>query len=143
MIIDFPNVFSEQKDILEDIPKEEYESLAIKCSMILKDLLKNRKFTNEGSIEERMKNYESHSNFFEKFFEEFVMENLDGFITKNEFFKKFDAWREENRHRKMSEISVGKFMKNIDISSGKKNFNWMNDGRGGQARVWEGISWKD
>ncbi|KKK72311.1 hypothetical protein LCGC14_2905160, partial [marine sediment metagenome] len=36
-----------------------------------------------------------------------------------------------------------KFMKNIDISSGKKNFNWMNDGRGGQARVWEGISWKD
>ena len=33
MIIDFPNQFSEKKDILKDIPEEEYESLALKCKI--------------------------------------------------------------------------------------------------------------
>ena len=61
LIIDFPNQFYEKKDILADIPDEEYESLAVKCSLILKDLLTNREFTNEGSIEDRMKKYEDHS----------------------------------------------------------------------------------
>jgi len=52
MIVDFPNSFSEQEDILSKIPEEEYESLALKCAHILKDLLDERKFHNEGSIED-------------------------------------------------------------------------------------------
>jgi hypothetical protein len=67
MIIDFPNQFSEKKDILAEIPEEEYSALAVKCSMILKDLLDSRTFTNEGSIDERMKKYEDHSNPLENF----------------------------------------------------------------------------
>src|SRR5690606_6339217 len=63
MIIDFPNQFSESKDILSEIPEEEYESLATKCFFILTDLLNDRKFTNEGSIEDRIEKYESKSNF--------------------------------------------------------------------------------
>jgi hypothetical protein len=39
LIVDFPNQFSEQKDILNDIPEEEYNALALKCTFILKDLL--------------------------------------------------------------------------------------------------------
>jgi len=45
MIIDFPNQFSEKKDILADIPEGEYEALAVKCIGILKDLLDKREFT--------------------------------------------------------------------------------------------------
>jgi len=66
MIIDFPNQFNEKKDILKDIPEEEYNALALKCSLILKDLLETRTFTNEGSVEDRMKRYEDHSNPLEK-----------------------------------------------------------------------------
>jgi len=67
LIIDFPNQFSEKKDILADIPNEEYECLTIKCLMILKDLLEKKEFHNEGSIEERTKKYEDHSDPLEKF----------------------------------------------------------------------------
>jgi len=45
LIIDFPNQFSEKKDILADIPNEEYNSLALKCVGILKDLLMKRAFS--------------------------------------------------------------------------------------------------
>ncbi|MBY9021986.1 MAG: hypothetical protein KGD67_13100, partial [Candidatus Lokiarchaeota archaeon] len=50
LILDFPNQFSEKKNILEDIPEEEYQSLAVKCLGILKDLISKREFHNEGDI---------------------------------------------------------------------------------------------
>jgi len=143
MIIDFPNQFTEKKDILKDIPEEEYEMLAVKCCNLLKDLLEKRAFHKEGTIEERIERYESKSNFLGKFMEDYTKENLNGYITKADFFKKFGAWCKENRHREMSETSLGSNMKKIGIESEKKFFNWMYDGKGGQARCWVGITWKE
>ena len=142
-IVDFPNQFSEQKNILEDIPEEEYESLALKACGILRDLLKDRKFHNEGSLEEREKRYEDRSNFLSKF----IAENCDvddpnGFITINDFRTKFASWCMEHKFRTMSDTTIGKGMKTRGVEPGKKYFNWMNDGRGGDARVWFGIKWK-
>jgi len=37
-IIDFPNQFTEKKDILKDIPEIEFNNLATKCVVILKNL---------------------------------------------------------------------------------------------------------
>jgi putative DNA primase/helicase len=141
-IIDFPNQFSEQKDILAEIPEEEYESLALKCCSMLKELLKTRKFTNEGTIEERAEKYESKSNFLEQFLKQFTEESPEGYITKTDFFKQFLAWCKENKHREMSETSVGMAMKKLGILEGRKYFDWLYDGKGGQARVWEGKKWK-
>jgi P4 family phage/plasmid primase-like protien len=141
-IIDFPNTFSEEKDILNDIPEEEYSCLALKCCSILHDLLKARKFTNEGTIEERTKKYEDKSNFLEKFLKEMTEEELNGFITKRDFYKQFSLWCKSNRHREMSETGLGLAMKEIGIESSMKYFNWMNDGKGGNARVWFGLTWK-
>jgi len=142
-IIDFPNIFSEQKDILEDIPKEEYESLALKCTGILKDLLKNRKFHNEGDVIQRMEKYETKADFLQNFLEEFVIESLNEFITKADFYKKFVDWCIENRHRKLAENSLGRKMKEKGYEDGKKYVEWLYDGKGGQLRVWLGIKWKD
>ena len=142
-LIDFPNQFSEKKDILEEIPEEEYESLAVKCCFILKDLLDKREFTNEGTIEERKERYESKSNFLEKFINDFVDEDPNGYITKHDFFKKFKDWSHENRHREMSEKSLGMAMKKLQVENAVKRFDWMNDGRGGTARCWIGIKWKE
>jgi P4 family phage/plasmid primase-like protien len=144
LIIDFPNEFNEKKDILNDIPEEEYQSLALKCSKILKEIIQIRTFTNEGSIEERMERYESKSNFLDKFLKLFIdKENFEGFITKSEFYKKFISWSKEQRHRELSEVAISKLMKERNIESGTKYFDWAFNGKGGNVRVWYGISWKN
>ncbi len=142
-LIDFPNQFDEKKDILKDIPIKEYENLATECFIILSTIIKKREFTNEGTIEERKEKYEAKSNFLEKFIELFIDEDFNEFITKADFNKKFNSWCKENRHREMSETSLGISMKRLGVESEKKFFNWMYDGKGGQARVWNGIKWKE
>jgi P4 family phage/plasmid primase-like protien len=141
MIIDFPNKFSEKKDILAEIPEEEYGCLALKCSFILKELIENRAFTNEGSVEDRKEKYESKSNFIETFLREATTSDVNGYITSADFFKRFSSWCKENRHREMSETSVGIAMKKAGMEQEKKYFNWLFDGKGGQLRCWTGIKW--
>ena len=143
MIIDFPNQFTEQKQILEEIPEQEYCNLGLKCVGVLMDLLKKREFHKEGTVEERKKRYESKSNFLQSFIEKFTEQDENGYITKNDFFKKFSGWSKENRHRELSETSVGLQMKKLGIESEKKHFDWLYDGKGGQARIWRGIKWKE
>ena len=140
-IIDFPNRFSEKKDILEDIPLEEYNSLALKCLIILKDLLIKREFNKEGSIEERMKKYEDKSDPLEKFMKEFTTDSLDKYIWKNEFEKKLNDWCKENRFRTMSSVAIGKKMKEKGIEQGQKYEEWMSEFGKKGGRAWLGISW--
>ncbi len=142
-IVDFPNQFSEQIDILDKIPEEEYESLALKCVGLLHELLKKRKFHKEGSIEERMEKYEAKSDFLQKFLNEFTKESLEEHISKSDFYKKFGDWCVENRHRKMAENTLGKKMKEKGIEAGKKYASWLHDGKGGQMKVWLCVNWKD
>ena len=143
LIIDFPNQFNEQKDILKEIPEEEYESLALKCCLILKDLLDSRRFTNEGTVEERMERYESKSDYLQKFISDFTLEDTDGYITKSDFNKRFTQWCTSNRHRVLTDMSIGMKVKAKGIEEGKRYFSWMNDGKGGDARVWQGVKWKE
>jgi putative DNA primase/helicase len=143
LIIDFPNQFSEQKDILLDIPEEEYESLALKCCSILHTLLKTRKFTNEGSVEDRMKRFEEKSNPFDKFIKEFCdLEDPNGYIWKYDFEKKFNQWCKESRFREFSEKTIGEKMKECKIEQKQMRAEWLNDGKDGWLRTWIGIKWK-
>lgn len=138
MIIDFPNQFNEKKDILDEIPEEEYRCLALKCCFILKELLRERKFTKEGSIEERIKQYEDHSNPLDKFMKENVEDDIDGYIWKFEFEEKLNSWCKENRFRELSDVLIGKKMKELGISQRLI----MNLEAGKQWRAWCGIKWK-
>jgi len=142
MIIDFPNEFSEQKDILLDIPEEEYESLALKCCFILRDLLDIRKFHNEGSVQDRLEKYEAKADFLKTFIEKFLEEDVNGFVFSNEFNKRFNEWCNENRHRIMSDTSIALSLKQKGFEVGRKYFQWMFDGKGGQARGFLGLKWK-
>jgi P4 family phage/plasmid primase-like protien len=143
MIIDFPNSFSEKKNILLDIPEEEYSNLATKSIITLNKLMTKREFLNEGTVEERMERYEAKSNFLEKFINSFTIEDVNGYITKADFYKKFIEWSKENRFRDLSETTVGLQMKKMGMESGKKHFDWLFDGKGGDARIWMGIKWKN
>jgi len=140
MIIDFPNQFSEKQDILAEIPEEEYNALAIKCSFILKDLLKERTFTNEGDVEERMKKYEDHSNPLEKFLKEFTEEDHLGIIWKHDFSKKLNSWCKQNRFREISDVAIGKKMKELGIGQSLRTAPWDINKK---CRAWIGIKLKD
>ena len=144
MIIDFPNQFSEKKDILAEIPLEEYEALAVKCIGLLKDLLDNRGFDKEGSIEERKKRFEERSNPLSKFIADNVRDHQDlaMYISKAEFSKRLNEWLKENNFRAMGDVTISSMMKKEGYEEGKKYMNWMFDGKGGQMRVWYGIQWK-
>jgi len=141
LILDFPNRFTEKKDILAEIPDEEYNNLATKCMFKLKELLVKRSFHNEGDVEARMERYEFKSNFLETFINSSTRNEGDGYITNRDFFNKFCSWSLDNKHRKMSEVAVAKAMKKLGYETSKRYFNWMFDGKGGQTRVWGGISW--
>ena len=143
MIIDFPNQFSEQRDVLADIPDEEYQSLAVKCFLMLKDLLEQRKFTNEGSIEERIVKYESKSNFLEAFCREFVEDSINSHISVSDFNKRFEQWCKANRHREMTEMATSTYLKKLGWEQERKYFSWLFDGKGGQMRIWMGKKWKE
>lgn len=143
MIIDFPNRFSEKRDILADIPAEEYECLAVRCLGILKDLLDEKQFTNEGSIEERMKKYEDKSDPIEKFLKEFTEEGENNKIWKFEFEKKLNNWCKENKFRQFSEETIGRKMKEKGIEQRQINSDWLIEGQYKLLRAWIGIKWKE
>jgi len=143
LIIDFPNQFTEKKDILNDIPESEYENLAMKCIRILIDLLGKNEFHNEGNIEERMAKYEAKSDFLQKFLDEFTEEKIGAYISKEDFRKKFSAWCSTNRHREMDPATLSKALKKKQIMPGRKYAEWLHDGKGGQMNIYQDIKWKD
>lgn len=141
VILDFPNQFTEAKDILSEIPEEEYESLALKCTFILKDLLKERKFTNEGSIEDKKQKYENHSNPFDLFMKQFVEEEGDGYIWKWELSKRLNQWAKENRFREVSDTFISQQMKKMEISTRKVTTDY--EGEIKRWNAWSGLKWKE
>jgi P4 family phage/plasmid primase-like protien len=141
-IIDFPNKFSEQKDIVETIPPEEYEILAVKSLKILKDLMEKRKFWKEGEPEDRAKKYEDKSDPLEKFLKEYTEEDFNNSIWKFEFEKQFNEWCIEHRFRSFSDVAIGKKMKEKGIEQGQKMSDWFIDGQKKPLRAWLGIKWK-
>jgi putative DNA primase/helicase len=144
LIIDFPNQFSEKRNILEEIPNEEYEALSVKLLGVLKDLLDEKQFHNEGDIEQRMKKYEDKSNFLGKFLEEYTLRSEGSFVTKNVFYKRFIEWCKENRHRQITEMKLAYQMKEAGIEGGKDYIEWEEYGnlRKKQVRTWKDIKWK-
>ena len=145
MIVDFPNQFSEKVDILKKIPEEEYNSLALKCTHILKDLLTKREFTNEGSIEERMKRYENKSNPIKNFLDEFCLtEDPDAQLTKSAFEKKLNDWLKDNKLRSMSDIAITKYMKSHGFEDGRGYIDWYENDKiiKKRARIWMGVTFK-
>lgn len=140
-IIDFPNQFSEARDVLAEIPEEEFEALCLKCSMLLKELLTERKFHNEGEIADRMKRYEEKSNPFEKFFSENIVEDFSGFIWSFELNKQFAEFCKDNHFRLFSDEMVAKFMKDKGFSKGVRDYGNFK-GERKQYRCWVGCKWK-
>ena len=42
----------------------------------------------------------------------------------------------------MADQTISKEMKKLGYEGGKKYFDWLYDGKGGDGRVWFGLKWK-
>lgn len=147
LIIDFPNKFTEKKDILNDIPEEEYRCLANKSIKLLRTLLIDRQFHNEGSVEDRMKKFEDRSNPLDKFIKEYCdTEDASGFVSSSQMEKRFNEFCKENRFREFSTHTIAKNLKAMGFDVGKGYIDWY-DNKGTliekrQVRGFYGLKWK-
>jgi len=111
LVIDFPHVFEVGRDVVGEIPKEEYNNLALKCINLVKRLKKNRKFTNHGNMEERMKRYEERSNPLLNFIEEECYEEPENYVSLINFYKRFNVFLKEKKLRMMTKRQVSNGLK--------------------------------
>lgn len=123
-IIEFPNEFPENVDIMGSIPEEEYEALCSQCLEIATNLWKVREFCCHETIEERRRKYEEHSNPLKIFIERYCTEDdPDSYIAKWKFMQEFKVFCKENKYRTWSETEVGLYMNDtLKIKTKKKIF---------------------
>jgi len=126
MIIDFENTFTEEKDILADIPDEEYENLGNASVSILKRIIKQRTFTNEGTIEERKRKYEEKSNPVMLILNRKYEKDVNGAVAFQDFYEDVKAHLNDNNLRMMSGIEVGKILRSDGLEIKVKTINGKN-----------------
>ncbi len=125
LIIDFPHEFPVGKDILGEISEQEFENLANKCVRIAKELIKKKKFTNEGDLDIRIRRYEDRSNPIMRFIEDYCKDEIDMDTPLQEFCKTLNEYLKANRLRKMTVKRISKSLKEegFDISRLQRNIN--------------------
>lgn len=143
LIVDFPNQFTEKEDVMKRINENEYRNLAKKSITILKRLLQNREFTNEGSIEDRRSRYEERSNPLTKFLDEFTVYDGEGFIFRYEFENQFNSWCKEQGYRILTQKEICRQMLDLGYDSAKR-FSHRDFESSEPKYYWSylGITWK-
>lgn len=141
-IIDFPNKFTEKKDILKDIPEIEYSNLTKKSVRILKELLDKREFINEGSVEERAKQYENHSNPLKTFIHEKCIRDVNGKIALGEFYEFYKSFLTERGYRIQTYPEFVRLVSNEGFEK-KKEHRDKGDGQRTTINFVIGIKWKE
>lgn len=142
MIVDFPNLFPEGKDILETIPEEEYNNLAKKSIRILKELLEKGSFTNEGTIDARRKKYETVSNPISAFIKKNCTEDADSEILYSNFREALKKFLKNKRIRKLSTRDISRL---LDLEGYSRERLNREDSEGRRSTSWYvlGLKWKD
>jgi P4 family phage/plasmid primase-like protien len=122
-ILSFPNTFAEGKDIIEEVPETEYESLAKKVTEVLPLLLSNGRFSSQGTIEERKRNYILASNPLEWFIEQFCETGDTSFyyILATDLYSKYMRWLLAAGRRVPSKKAFFKTLDHIGLTPVKTN----------------------
>jgi len=130
IIIQFPNEFPEGNDILNQIPKEEYNNLAKKITLIISDLLERGSFTNQGTIEQRKENYIKASNPLKIFIKQFCELEENNFIKYNEFYNSYSQYLLKNKQRIVSRKEFSNVLNQeglvVEKTSKKIGDDWVN-----------------
>ena len=111
-IIDFPNKFSKERDVLFNVSDEEYKNLCLKCLNIVKRLYKERTFTNDGDFEKRKKRYEGKSNPLISFIKENYKKDINSEVLFSNFFEELKEFLESRGFRILNSKTVGMQLRN-------------------------------
>jgi len=130
LIIDFPHQFSVKRDLIGQIPEEEFENLGRCCLNLLKEMQETNKITNEGDLKQREERFEERSNPIMKFIETQCEEDMTSRIEIREFCNLFNNYLKSKHLRIISpkvitkmlkeegfEVSPRKILKGTDIVS--------------------------
>ena len=98
LIIEFPNNFEQEKDIVDTIPEKEYNSLARKC-LILSGKLLERGFTHRGTIEERKERYIMASNPLPYFIKLCCETDIYNMVKNTDLFNNYKQYLLLNKKR--------------------------------------------
>lgn len=102
-------------------------------------LLKNRKFSNEATIEETRSLYLQKSDDIENYLNEYTVLDVDGNITKEELYRKFMLYCKEKR---ITPIKKKSFTTNVQMIRPEISASRIGP-RGSREYAWAGIRWKD
>jgi len=122
LIIDFPNNFEENGDIVASIPEIEYCCLARKSLKYLKRLLETNKFSFEPSIEERKKMYEERSNPIELFIKDNYEKDFTSFVPFYVFYERYIGYLQDKGMRIVSKIEAGKMIEALGYERHRQNY---------------------
>jgi len=136
LIVDFPNEFNEKKDVLAEIPSEEYNNLSKKCIEILKELMVRREFSNEGTISERQKRYEERSNPVAQFIKEKCVRNLNEKAPLFQFYDEFMVFSNQRGHRLMTKREVSRTLRNEGFEVEKQHVSIKGEDGIGKYTKW-------
>ena len=121
LIIDFSNQFNQvDKNLIDAIPKKEFENLAKKLLRILKELYVKPHFTNEGDFDERAKRYEERSNPVMRFVEEECIEEPGDKISLREFTNGCNVYLKTKHLRVMNSKQIGNVLRNEGFVVGNR-----------------------
>jgi len=109
-IVDFPNTFTEKKNILDDIPEEEYNNFCKQSLSILKSLIAAGEFTNDGTIQEREDKYEKHSNYINEFVRLYCEKEIENYIEFGDFCEKYNEYLISDGMGKKSKVEIGRII---------------------------------
>jgi P4 family phage/plasmid primase-like protien len=122
IIIEFNNRFDEGKPVIDLIPEIEYENLLKKCLRILSELLDRGKFTGEGTIEEKAKQYEHISNPFESFFSKELHDDENSITPMWVIYDVYKEYCLKNHFRVSSKSEVTRKMNKTEYEVKKHRF---------------------
>ena len=109
-ILEFNSQFKERTGLIEGIPDNEFENLALKSIGLLKELYETCTFTNELEVSERAKAFEKHSNPLLIYISEECLIGEAYKIPFFEFYENFAGYLEANKKRAMSKIEVSRLL---------------------------------
>ncbi|MFA6023107.1 MAG: phage/plasmid primase, P4 family [Candidatus Pacearchaeota archaeon] len=116
-IVDFPNQFNEKKDIIKDVPEQEFSNFCKQIPKILRELLQRGEFVNDGSIEQREERYKERSNPISHFIRAKCDIGKEFRVQFGDFYEEYKLFLETNGHKEMSDNMVGRILTNMGYES--------------------------
>lgn len=143
-IVNFPNEFKETENILERIPEYEYNNFCLQSIDILKNLLDKGEFENDGTINDREKRYEKHSNDIKNFIMKYYEIDENSSIEFSEFSENYNEYLISEGRQKKSKVEIGRIVdsfgfkrkyKKVDINAFTTTKLYIF----GIKQIWEGL----